>query len=69
MAPLAATLAALLILAAPALAFLPFQNPPNAWGRDNYNMSLSTLSMFCNASGPLNGVPNSFGSKYRQIPA
>lgn len=42
------------------LAFLPFQNPP--WGTANYDMSSSTISMFCNSSGylPVN-VPASFG--------
>lgn len=40
-------------------AFLPAQNPP--WGASNYNMSLSSISMFCNSSGPLNGVPAAFG--------
>ena len=42
-------------------AFLPFQNPPASWGAAQYNMSLSTLSMFCNSSGPLNAVPGAFG--------
>jgi hypothetical protein len=40
-------------------AFLPAQMPP--WGPSNYNMSLSTISMFCNSSGYLNDVPASFG--------
>jgi len=54
--------AALALAAAPAaLAFLPMQNPPASWGASQYNMSLSTLSMFCNGSGALNSVPNAFG--------
>ena len=62
-APRAAALASLALLLAlpPARAFLPFQNPPASWGPSQYNMSLSTLSMFCNASGPLNAVPSAFG--------
>lgn len=41
-------------------AFIPFQNPP--WGIDNYNMSMSTISMACNSSGWFNNtVAASFG--------
>ena len=49
----------LLALAYGVSAFLPSQFPP--WGASNYNMSLSSISMFCNASGYLNSVPASFG--------
>jgi hypothetical protein len=55
------SLALLLALLPAARAFLPMQNPPASWGAANYNMSLSTLSMFCNSSGPLNEVPSAFG--------
>ena len=57
-------LAALLAsaLAVRARAFLPFANPPAGWGTANYNMSLSTLTMACNASGPLNvSIFSTFG--------
>ena len=63
LAPHSAARSALALLALPAaaLAFLPFQNPPASFGPSNYNMSLATLSMFCNSSGPLNAVPAAFG--------
>ncbi len=41
--------------------FQPFQNPP--WSPSNYNMSLSSISMFCNSSGWLSPLrsPAAFG--------
>ena len=48
-------------LTALASAFMPFGNPPASWGASQYNMTLSSMSMFCNSSGPLNSVPASFG--------
>ena len=43
------SVAAVVSLASLGWGFLPMQNPP--WGPHNYNMSQSSITMACNASG------------------